>query len=218
MPRLVIIGPPGSGKSTVAKLLASDYCIVHLSTGQLLRDEIKRGTEAGLVAHHYLSQGHLAPTPLVNGILRERLATLASQGFILDGYPRTVEQVDDLDKLLAELGQRLDAALLIDIPEETAVTRLSNRLVCLDCRSTYTQASVSPGASCANCGGRLVRREDDRPEVIRERFEVYHDEMGPVLDYYRQRGLLLEVDGAGEVEAVYARIRGILGTRLAPDA
>ncbi len=217
--RLVILGPPGSGKSTQAARLVEAYGLVHLSTGQALRDEIARRTPIGLEAEGHLAQGHLAPTPLVNRLVADCLARLDWRGFILDGYPRTLEQAEALDQMLAERASALDAVLLISIPEETAVERLSSRLVCLNCRATYTeQEAGSVGARCARCGGVLVKRDDDKPAVIRERFAVYHAETAPILAYYRAPGVLVEVDGRGDAVDVYGRVQAALVTIAAKGA
>ncbi|MFN8481765.1 MAG: adenylate kinase [Anaerolineae bacterium] len=211
---LVLAGPPGSGKSTQGQHLAEEWGLVSLSTGQMLRDEVARGTALGREAEPYMAHGQLVPPQLANDLMRETLAALKDRGFILDGYPRSIPQAKALDQILRDLGLRLDAAVLVDVSEETAVARLASRLVCVSCRAGYTDAEVAADQmTCRACGGQLVRRNDDDPAVVRERFKVYHAEMQPVLEHYGEQGLLVVVDGQGTQADVFERLKAALLAR-----
>lgn len=209
--RLVVLGPPGSGKSTQADQLCDQLGLAHLSTGELLRDEVARGTPVGLEAKEYMNKGLLVPANLVNHMVWVKLAAMGDRGFILDGYPRNINQADSLDATLLDLAMRLDAVVLVDIPEETAVERLGARLMCQDCRAIHRESALPAGAmTCPSCGGALIKRDDDKPEVIRERFRVYYSSIMPVLERFRGQGLLLEVDGRGMPDEVYQRLTSAL--------
>jgi adenylate kinase len=205
--RLVIMGTPGAGKGTQAKLLAERLGACHISTGDMLRDAIRRGTRLGREAQRSVEQGQLVPDDVVNGIVEERVAAPDCRpGFLLDGFPRTLAQARALDAVLGRRGEPLDRVILIAVPRDVAVRRLAGRRVCEQC-GTMTQRS----GECDRCGGRLVQREDDREDTIRHRMDVYAKETAPVLDHYRAAGLLREVDGAGSPEEVARRVATAVG-------
>ncbi len=212
--RLVIMGTPGAGKGTQAKLLAERVGACHISTGDMLRDAIRHGTRLGREAQRSVEQGQLVPDDVVNGIVEERLAAPdCRNGFLLDGFPRTLAQARALDVVLARWGEPLDDVILIAVPREEAVRRLAGRRVCEQC-GTMVHVAVDPTArsgQCGRCGGRLVQREDDREDTIRHRMDVYAKETAPVLDHYRAAGLLRDVDGTGTREDVARRVAAAVG-------
>jgi len=209
----VLMGTPGAGKGTQGALLASRYGACHVSTGDILRDAARQGTPLGLEARRYMDDGHLVPDDLVTGIVADRLASPeCGKGFLLDGFPRTVPQAEALGRLLTERGQPLDAVILITVPTEEVVRRLSGRRVCPDCVAMFhvaLQPPATPGR-CDRCGGALVQREDDREDTVRHRLAVYTRETAPVLEHYRRAGLLREVDGTGTREDVARHVEAAL--------
>jgi adenylate kinase len=197
---LVLLGPPGAGKGTQAALLAERLGLEHISTGEILREEVELGTELGRKAKAYMDRGELVPDALVIEMLRERLDSSRSRGFILDGFPRTISQAEALERMV-----RLDRVLNIRLSEEEVVRRLSARRVCKSCGRNYNLISNPPKVEgrCDACGGELIQRDDDKPEVIRRRYRVYEAETAPLKDFYRQRGLLVEVEGDRPIGAVF---------------
>ncbi len=207
------MGTPGAGKGTQADLLAGRSGACHVSTGDMLRDAVRTGTPLGEKARQYIDGGRLVPDDVVIGIVGERLASPdCSRGFILDGFPRTVLQATALDRILAERGQVLEAVVLIAVPTEEAVRRLSGRRVCAACGTMFHLAFQPPArpGRCDRCGGTLVQREDDREETIRHRLAVYTRETAPVLEHYRRAGLLREVDGTRSREEVSSDLEAAL--------
>jgi adenylate kinase len=212
--RIVLLGAPGSGKGTQAKKLMADHGYPQVSTGDLLRDAVARGTEYGRKARAAMDGGQLVSDEIVLGILRERLAQPdAEKGFILDGYPRNLAQAEALEKVLAELGQPLDAAVLMDLDHGILLKRLTGRRSCNGCGRVYNIHFLPPPADgrCESCGGELVQRSDDKEETIGRRLEVYRAETEPLVAYYRDAGKLKVVDADAAFEAVYDRLLTALG-------
>lgn len=188
--RIVIFGPPGSGKGTYASRLMKRLGIPHISTGDLVREEIRNQTPLGMTIEKYSSSGTLVPDEVITEILKKRLAAELSKGFILEGYPRTVNQAKMLEKIT-----KVDAVVNLNVPDSVIVDRLSARLQCKTCGAVYNEKTMKPKISgkCDKCGGELFRRVDDQPEVIRERLRVYREASEPVIDFYRTRSLLKDI-------------------------
>ena len=205
---IVLLGAPGAGKGTQAQKLVVEYGVAHISTGDLLRAAVKGGTELGIQAKKYMDAGELVPDQLVIDLVKERLAADdAQKGFILDGFPRNTMQAVTLDSELASMGRELDAALLVDVLPEVIVERLSSRRTCRDCGYTGTAAD----ATCPKCGGEMYQRDDDKPETIQNRLDVYEKSTSPLVEYYRGQGILKVVDGDRPVDEVYASVKEELG-------
>lgn len=212
--RLVLLGAPGAGKGTQAQLLAERLGLKHVSTGALLRAAIQNGTELGRRAKEYMDRGELVPDQLVLAMVRELLRQPEyTGGFILDGFPRTVAQAEALDPMLTELGMRLDRVVNIDVPSAELVARLAGRRVCKNCPASYHLIYNPPRLpeTCDQCGSPLVQRPDDSEATVLNRLAVYERQTRPLIDYYRQQQLLVDVAGSGEVEDVYGRIKQALG-------
>jgi adenylate kinase len=212
--RIVLLGAPGSGKGTQAKKLVADYGYPQISTGDLLRDAVARGTEHGLRAKAAMDAGKLVSDDIVLGILKERVAQPdAAKGFILDGFPRNIAQAEALEDVLAQLGQPLDAAVLMDLDLAVLMKRLTGRRSCTGCGRVYNIHFLPPPADgrCDSCGGELVQRSDDKEETIGRRLEVYRAETEPLVDYYRRLGKLKTVDADAAFDEVYARLVAALG-------
>ena len=204
---IVLLGAPGAGKGTQAQRLVEDYGFAHISTGDLLRAAVKAGTKLGVKAKSYMDEGKLVPDKLVVDLVTERLADDdAQKGFILDGFPRNTAQAVTLDSALSEMGRNLDAALLVDVKAEIIVKRLSSRRTCRDCGYT-APAGVD---KCPACGGEMYQRDDDKPETIQKRLDVYETQTSPLVEYYRGKGLLQVVDGDRPVEDVYKDVKELL--------
>lgn len=209
--RIIILGAPGVGKGTQAKRLAAEFGWAHISTGDMLRDAVRVGTQLGLKAKVFMENGDLVPDDLIVDLMRDRLSQAdCSKGFILDGFPRTVIQAEKLGSLLITLNLRLDGVVSIRVPEEEIVKRLSQRFVCGTCHFVMT-ATEDAELVCPSCGGRVERRKDDEPETVRRRLQVYEDQTRPLIQHYRSRHLLREVDGIGSMNEVYRRILASLG-------
>lgn len=212
--RLVFLGPPGAGKGTQAGRLAQRLGVPHVSTGEIFRAAIAAGTPMGNLARPYVESGRYVPDDIVVGIVRERLeAEDCAAGFVLDGFPRTPGQAEALDRLLEERGTPLDAVVHLVVDDDTVVRRLSGRRVCPRCGAIYhlEAGGAAAGGHCARCGAALVQRDDDREDVVRRRLAVYREQTRPLVEYYRGRGLLVDVDGEGSVEDVAGRIEQALG-------
>ncbi|MDH4207632.1 MAG: adenylate kinase [Anaerolineae bacterium] len=206
---IVMLGPPGAGKGTQAALLAERLGIPHVATGDLFREALKAETELGLTAKAYMERGELVPDEVTVGMVRERLRQPdCAQGVILDGFPRTVEQAEALEGLLAEQGRAIDAVLFIDAGEDELVRRLSSRWTCRDCQAVYNVISNPPHGQgkCDICGGQLYQRADDVPETVRNRIVVYREQTSPLVDYYQAEGLLVTVKSEGGIERVQEKI------------
>ena len=210
---LVLLGPPGAGKGTQAERLEEELHLPHVSSGELFRENIKNETELGLLAKTYIDRGDLVPDDVTIGMIRERLMRPdCEQGAILDGFPRTQAQAEVLDKMLAEMGRKLDGTLYIAVPDEELVRRLSGRWLCRQCQTPYHAVFDPPAKEgvCDACGGQLYQRDDDKPETVRERLKVYWDQTSPLIDYYCDQGVLVEVDGDQSIDAVTEDLRAAL--------
>jgi adenylate kinase len=212
---IVLIGPPGAGKSTISEALASRYPLVVISTGQRLRSEIKARTALGRTAAPYLKQGDLAPESLMDRLLRANLETLEpDQGFLLDGYPRTMRQALGLDAMLADYQRVLSAVVALEVEDEEVIRRLSGRRMCEGAGETFPVHidDLSSILRCQERGGHLTQREDDQPEIVRQRLAVYHEQTRPLLEFYTSTGLLHHVDAADAPAEVARRVEAILKT------
>ncbi len=210
---LILLGAPGAGKGTQAKMIAEKYGLAHIATGDILREAVAKGTKLGMKAKEYMDRGELVPDEIVIGIVRERFKEPDCQkGFILDGFPRTLPQAEALDKMLEELGMKVDAVINIAVPEEEVVRRIAYRRTCRKCGAVYHLIYAPPKEDnrCDKCGGELYQREDDKEETVRERYRVYRERTEPLIEYYRKKGLLYEVDGTKSIEEVFKQIEEIL--------
>jgi len=217
MMRIALFGPPGAGKGTIANVLREKTGAVHIATGDLLREEQKKQTELGEKARGYMEKGELVPDELVIAILQQRLqqADAAEQGFILDGFPRTIAQAKILDSYLRENGRQLQAIFDLQVPEDVIIERLSARTICPGCGAVYNEITMPPKTDnkCDRCGAELVKRADDRPEAIKVRFEAYRKQTEPLLEYYQPSGLLNKVDATRGAEASADKILNMLETK-----
>lgn len=207
------MGPPGAGKGTQAQLLKEQLKVPHISSGDLFRYHLRERTGLGWQAASYIHQGLLVPDEITIGIILDKVLGVSTQeGFLLDGFPRTVDQAVALDNTLAERSRRLDWVVFINVDEAELLHRLGGRYTCRECQAPHTLSETQGGdGNCSNCGGELYQRDDDRPEAVEQRLQVYQTETFPLLDYYRQRGLLIEVPGIGSVEDVNHRVLSALG-------
>ncbi len=212
--KIIMLGAPGAGKGTQAKMIAEKYNIPHISTGDIFRANIKAGTELGVEAKKYIDQGLLVPDELTVKILLDRVAQDdCANGYVLDGFPRTIPQAEVLDNALTELGDKIDYAINVDVPDENIINRMGGRRACLACGATYHIAYVPPKKEgiCDKCGQELILRDDDKPETVKNRLEVYHKQTQPLIDFYSNKGVLKSVDGTVDMKDVFAAICAILG-------
>lgn len=212
--KILLMGPPGAGKGTQAEKLTELFNIPHISTGDMFRKAQKDGTELGLKAKSYMEKGQLVPDEVTIGIVRERLAEAdCKEGFLLDGFPRTVQQADALDQILTNLGTHLDAVINIEVAKDFLVERLTGRRVCRGCGATYHVKFNAPKVEgiCDKCGGELYQRADDTIETVGNRLDVYAGQTAPLIDYYAAKDLLKNIDGSQSVEKVLADIKACLG-------
>lgn len=212
--KIIMLGAPGAGKGTQAKMIADKYGVPHISTGDIFRANIKNGTELGMEAKRYMDQGLLVPDELTVRILLDRVAQDdCKNGYVLDGFPRTIPQAEVLDSELTKLGDHIDYAINVDVPDENIVKRMSGRRACLTCGATYHIEHVPPKKEgiCDVCGSELVLRDDDKPETVKNRLNVYHEQTQPLIDFYTEKGVLKTVDGTVPMEEVFAAITAILG-------
>ncbi|WP_334104725.1 adenylate kinase [Muricomes intestini] len=212
--KIVMLGAPGAGKGTQAKKIAEKYKVPHISTGDIFRANIKDQTELGQKAKTYMDQGLLVPDELVVDLVVDRVNQPdCDSGYILDGFPRTIPQAEALDKALEELGQRVDYAIDVEVPDENIVRRMLGRRACVDCGATYhmVYAPTKKEGVCDRCGGSLILRDDDKPETVKKRLDVYHEQTQPLIDYYKSAGILKEIDGTIDIEDVFSEIVKILG-------
>ena len=204
---IVLLGAPGAGKGTVAQELVAEFGVAHISTGDLLRAAVKGGTELGIQAKKFMDAGELVPDQLVIDLVKERLAQEDAQnGFMLDGFPRNTVQAVTLDTELSALGRELDCALLVDVPYPVIIKRLSSRRTCRECGYTGTASDTV----CPSCGGEMYQRDDDKPETIKNRLDVYEKSTSPLVEYYRGQGILKTVDGNRDVDVVYEDVKKAL--------
>ena len=212
--KIVMLGAPGAGKGTQAKMIAAKYQIPHISTGDIFRANIKNGTELGKKAKSYMDEGLLVPDELTVDLVIDRLAQDdCKNGYILDGFPRTIPQAEALDAALAKLGEKMDYAIDVDVPDENIVSRMSGRRACTGCGATYhiVYNPSKKGDCCEVCGEKLILRDDDKPETVQKRLNVYHEQTQPLIDYYTKQSILRTVDGTQDMNDVFAEIVKILG-------
>lgn len=212
--KIIMLGAPGAGKGTQAKMIAAKYGVPHVSTGDIFRANIKNGTELGMEVKQYMDKGLLVPDELTVRILLDRVAQEdCKNGYVLDGFPRTIPQAEVLDNALNELGDKIDYAIDVDVPDENIVRRMSGRRACLSCGATYHIEHIPPKKEgvCDACGSELVLRDDDKPETVKNRLNVYHEQTQPLIDFYTEKGVLKTVDGTLPMDDVFAAITAILG-------
>ena len=211
--KIIMLGAPGAGKGTQAKMIAEKFEIPHISTGDIFRANIKNGTELGMEAKKYMDQGLLVPDELTVKILLDRVAQDdCAMGYVLDGFPRTIPQAEVLDKALTELGDKIDYAINVDVPDENIVRRMSGRRACVTCGATYHLVHIPPKTEgiCDTCNSELILRDDDKPETVKNRLDIYHKQTQPLIDFYTEKGVLESVDGTVDMKDVFAAIVAIL--------
>lgn len=212
--KIIMLGAPGAGKGTQAKQIADKYSIPHISTGDIFRANLKAGTELGKKAKEYMDQGLLVPDELTCDLVMDRIAQDdCKNGFVLDGFPRTIPQAEALDAALTKINQKMDYAIDVDVPDENIVNRMSGRRACLNCGATYHIVSIPTKVEgvCDRCGNPVVLRDDDQPKTVKKRLNVYHEQTQPLIDYYQKQGILKSVDGTQPMESVFSAIVDILG-------
>jgi len=212
--KIIMLGAPGAGKGTQAKKLAERYSIPHISTGDIFRANIKNGTELGKKAKAYMDKGALVPDDLVVDLVVDRFKNPdCANGYVLDGFPRTIPQAEALDTALNAIGETVDFAINVEVPDENIINRMSGRRACVGCGATY-HIKYNPTkveGICDSCGEKLILRDDDKPETVKNRLSVYHDQTQPLIDFYNKKGILAEVDGTKDMDDVYNAIVNILG-------
>ena len=212
--KIIMLGAPGAGKGTQAKQIADKYKIPHISTGDIFRANIKNNTELGQKAKQYMDQGLLVPDELTCDLVMDRIKQDdCKNGFILDGFPRTIPQAEALDAALDKINEKMDYAINVDVPGENIVNRMGGRRCCLNCGATYHVVTIPTKVEgiCDRCGSPVVLRDDDKPETVQKRLTVYHDQTQPLIDYYEKQSILKTVDGTKSMEAVFDDITAILG-------
>ncbi len=213
--KIIMLGAPGAGKGTQAKLIADTYGLPHISTGDIFRMNIKNGTQLGMEAKKYMDQGLLVPDELTVRILLDRVGQEdCKNGYVLDGFPRTIPQAEVLEEALAKQGDRIDYAINVEVPDENIIKRMSGRRACLSCGATYHIEHVPPKKEgvCDDCGQPLVLRDDDKPETVKNRLRVYQEQTQPLIDFYTKKGILRSVDGTQDMQDVFAAIRAVIGS------
>ena len=212
--KIIMLGAPGAGKGTQAKKIADKYQVPHISTGDIFRANIKNGTELGMKAKTYMDQGLLVPDELVVDLVVDRLSQEdCVNGCVLDGFPRTIPQAESLDAALAAKGEAIDYAIDVDVPDENIINRMSGRRACVACGATYHIVHIPTKVEgiCDRCGEKLILRDDDKPETVKKRLDVYHAQTQPLIDYYTSKNVLKSVDGTQDMEDVFQAIVDILG-------
>lgn len=212
--KIIMLGAPGAGKGTQAKMIAEKYQIPHISTGDIFRANIKNGTELGREAKTYMDKGELVPDELTVRILLDRVAQPdCEKGYVLDGFPRTIPQAEVLNQELAKRNEKIDYAINVEVPDENIVRRMSGRRACVSCGATYHMVHIPPKKEgiCDKCGKELILRDDDKEETVKNRLGVYHDQTQPLIEYYSAKGVLRSVDGTIDMMDVFKSITDILG-------
>lgn len=212
--KIIMLGAPGAGKGTQADKICAKYDIPHISTGDIFRANIKNNTELGQKAKSYMDQGLLVPDELVVDLVVDRVkADDCAKGYVLDGFPRTIPQAEALDAALAASGEKVDFAVNVEVPDESIINRMSGRRACVTCGATYHIVNIPPKTEgvCDKCGAKLILRDDDKPETVKKRLDVYHEQTQPLIDYYSGKGVLHEVDGTKDMNEVFDDIVNILG-------
>jgi adenylate kinase len=212
--KIIMLGAPGAGKGTQAGKIAKQYDIPHISTGDIFRANISKGTELGKKAKKYMDQGQLVPDELTCDLVVDRISDPdASNGYVLDGFPRTIPQAEALTNALSKRNEKIDYAVSVEVADDDIVKRMSGRRVCSDCGATYHIEYQPPQKEdvCDKCGKNLIVRDDDKPETVKNRLQVYHEQTSPLIDYYRRQGVLYKVDGTKGIESVFHDIMRILG-------
>lgn len=213
--KIIMLGAPGAGKGTQAKMIAEKYQIPHISTGDIFRANIKNGTELGKEAKTYMDKGELVPDELTVRILLDRVAQPdCENGYVLDGFPRTIPQAEVLDQELTKRNEKIDYAVNVEVPDENIVRRMSGRRACVSCGATYHLVHIPPKKEglCDKCGNELILRDDDKEETVKNRLGVYHDQTQPLIEYYGSKGVLKSVDGTIDMMDVFKSITDILGS------
>ena len=212
--KIIMLGAPGAGKGTQAKKISDKFAIPHISTGDIFRANIKNGTELGKKAKTYMDQGLLVPDELVVDLVVDRVQQDdCKNGYVLDGFPRTIPQAEALDKALAALGDKVDYAIDVNVPDENIVNRMGGRRACVGCGATYhiVYNPTKVEGKCDTCGADLILRDDDKPETVLNRLKVYHEQTQPLIDFYTKKGVIAEVDGTKDMKDVFDAIVAILG-------
>ncbi len=210
---ITLMGPPGAGKGTQAEYIKKEYPIPHISTGDMFREAVQNGTPMGVEAKKYMDAGQLVPDQVTIGIVEDRLGMPDCQpGFLLDGFPRTTGQAEALDEVLVKLGKKLDLALNISVPEDVLTTRMVGRVFCSSCKSVYNKVfnPTTIAGICDKCGGKLVQRDDDNAETVKNRIKVYMEQTQPLLAYYAQQGNLITLDGQRDPQEVFQDVKALL--------
>ena len=212
--KIIMLGAPGAGKGTQAKMIAAKYGIPHISTGDIFRANIKNGTELGAKAKEYMDKGLLVPDELVVDLVIDRFKEPdCEKGYVLDGFPRTIPQAEALDKALSAIGENVDYAINVEVPDENIINRMGGRRACVGYGATY-HIKYSPTkveGKCDTCGADLIIRDDDKPETVKNRLSVYHEQTQPLIDYYTNKSIIAEVDGTVDMNDVFQAIVNVLG-------
>lgn len=212
--KIIMLGAPGAGKGTQAKMIAAKYGIPHISTGDIFRANIKNGTELGAKAKEYMDKGLLVPDELVVDLVIDRFKEPdCENGYVLDGFPRTIPQAEALDKALTAIGESVDYAINVEVPDENIINRMGGRRACVGCGATYhiVYSPTKVEGKCDTCGADLIIRDDDKPETVKNRLSVYHEQTQPLIDYYTNKGIARDVDGTVDMKDVFDAIVRILG-------
>lgn len=212
--KIVMLGAPGAGKGTQAKRIAAKFSIPHISTGDIFRANIKNNTPLGAKAKSYMDKGELVPDELVIELIMDRFAQDdCVNGYVLDGFPRTIPQAEELDKALKSVNDNLDYAIDVEVPDDNIINRMSGRRACVNCGATYHIVHNPPKVEneCDTCNGELILRDDDKPETVKNRLDVYHTQTEPLLKYYTEKGILYTIDGTQDMDTVFDSICKIVG-------